>query len=183
MPGTEQTFGEAKDALQSIGDLALQKARQESELRDRENGILSKAREAADLYDLLPSELKTPEVTNRFEQIKLREVQRENQMTLAAIPEWRDPLKATADREAIAELMRGYGYSDAEIGNLYGSRELKAWRDYMQLKNLVSGIPDKQVKPRSKNPASKPRPKSGRPIEGATEAGAILLNALKGNKS
>jgi hypothetical protein len=182
VPGTEQTFGEAKDALQSIGDLALQKAQQESSLRDRENGILSKAREASELYQLLPSEFKTPEVTAQFERFKTQQIQRENQLTLAAIPEWRDPLKATSDREAIAGLMQSYGYSDAEIGIMYGSRELKAWRDYAQLKQLVDGIPDKEVKRTSKNPASKPRPKAGKPIEGATEGGAILLNALKKGK-
>ena len=182
VPGTEQTWGEAKDALQSVGDLALQKARQESELRDRENGILAKAREAQSLWELLPREVKTPEVSAQFERLKLQEIQAENQRTLTAIPEWRDPLKATTDREAIATLMQSYGYSDGEIGQMYGSRELKAWRDYAILKALVSGIGAKEVKKATQKPTGRRAGVKPRQIEGATEAGAILLQGLKKGK-
>ena len=182
VPGTEQTWGEAKDALQSVGDLALQKAQQESNLRDRENGILAKAREAQGLWDLLPNDLKSPEVTAKFQQIRQQEIMAENQRTLTAIPEWRDPLKATTDREAIATLMQSYGFSDGEIGQMYGSRELKAWRDYANLKALVSGIGTKEVKKPKASPQSRRAGVKPRQIEGATEAGAILLQGLKKGK-
>ncbi|MCK5317534.1 MAG: hypothetical protein KAJ55_06440 [Anaerolineales bacterium] len=182
VPGTEQTFGEAKDALQASSEFDMQKAQQESSLRDRENGILEKAREAQALFDLLPDEVKTPEVSAHFNQLKQQELQRENQRTLDAIPEWRDPLKATSDREAIASLMQSYGFTEGEIGQMYGSRELKAWNDYARLKALVSAIPQKEVKPKSKNPQGRRSPGTPKKIEGATDIGNILLQGLAKGK-
>lgn len=181
IPGMEGvTFGDAKDLAQKNTDLDMEKARQELELRDRENGVLAKARETQDMYELLPDELKTPEVTQRFEQIKLQQVQRENQLTLTAIPEWSDPLKATADREGMAELMQGYGFTGGEIGNLFDHRQLKLVRDYMTLKQMVSGIPDKEVKKPTKQARTR-RGSGSKPkkIEGATDLGNILLQGLK----
>ena len=184
IPGLEGvTFGDAKDLAQKGVDLDMQKARQESELRDRENGVLAKARETQDMYELLPDELKTPEVSRRFEQIKLQQVQRENQLTLTAIPEWRDPLKATADREGMAELMQNYGFSGGEIGNLFDHRQLKLVRDFMSLKQMVSGIPGKEVKATSKKTQSR-RGSGSTPkkIEGATDLGNILIQGLARGK-
>jgi len=179
VPGTESTFGQAKDALQGLEERAAHDAQRESEFRDRENGLLVKTRETLELYDLLPAQVKTPEVSHEFERIKTNEIRRENQLTLAAMPEWRDPVKSTADREGIAELMGEYGFSSSEIGQLYGSRELKAWRDYMVLKKMVSGIPEKQVKkPAKQLRTTKRQPVSTQRIEGATEGGALLLKSL-----
>lgn len=179
VPGTEKTWGEAKDALQGSDDLALRTAQQESSFQDRENGLLTKAKEAQELYAMIPEQFQTPEVSAQMEQFKTRDIQKENQLTLMAIPEWRDPLKATSDREAIGELMRGYGYTDGEIGQVYNSRELKMLKDFQSLKALVAGIPDKAVKPKIKAVKQGKRPATGvSKIEGATEAGAILLRAL-----
>lgn len=177
VPGTDKNWGEAKDALQGSDDLALRTAQQESEFRDRENGLLTKAREAQELYGLIPEQFRTPEVSAQMEQYKTRDIQKENQLTLAAIPEWRDPLKATSDREAIGELMRGYGYTDGEIGQVYNSRELKMLKDFQSLKALVAGIPDKAVKPKVKAVKTGKRQRTGSipANSGLTDAGAILL--------
>ena len=184
VPGTEQTFGEAKDALQSVADRGAEDAKRESDFRDRENGLLTKARAATELYDLLPAEVKTDAVREQFEAHKLNDIKRENQLTLESIPEWRDPVQSTSDREGIAELMMSYGFSEAEVGQLYGSRELKAWRDYMSLKRMVSGIADKEVKkaPKQLN-TTRRRAKRAKAVTGATEGGAILLESfMKGKK-
>lgn len=183
IPGLEGvTFGDAKDLAQKGTDLDMQKARQESESIDRENGILAKAREAQDMYNLLPAELKTPEVTQRFEQIKLQEIQRENQLTLTAIPEWSDPLKATADREGMAELMQNYGFTGGEVGNLFDHRQLKLVRDYMVLKQMVSGIPSKEVKKPTKQIRSRRQQPKTHKQAGATDAGEILMRGLASGK-
>lgn len=47
------------------------------------------------------------------------ELAREGELLLRALPEWKDPVKADAERQAIRDyLMKDYGYSEQDVGSI-----------------------------------------------------------------
>lgn len=138
------TLGAAVDAVESVNELAANKAAQTSALQDKENQVLQTLRDAQSLLDMLPENARSPEMVERLRAQQADYLHRERGFLLQALPDWSNPATATAEQQGIADLMRGYGYSDSEIGAIADHRTVKILRDFAQLKALVSDIPAKE---------------------------------------
>lgn len=152
VPGLEGvTFGDAKDGLQSSEQLQQAQLQQESSLKDRENKLLERFREVAQLEALIPQEARNPQVTEQIKQYQGQQLAREQSLLAEAIPEWNDREVAHGDQKAILDVMTQYGYSAAEVGSIADHRAIKMINDYSRLKAIAAGAEAKQVPNKARN--------------------------------
>lgn len=163
VPGTEHTFSEAKDALEELDGLDMRKAQLESGLRDRENDIIAKLRDASALIEQIPAEYRTEDVLKGLASQQELRVARERQLMLDTMPEWADETKRHTEQQQVIGLGRDYGMTDAELGNLADHRIVRMMRDYAGLKALLKSADGKKTQAKTRrNPANRRAPdKSG----------------------
>jgi len=152
IPGTDKTFGEAKDLLKQESDLETRTAQHELKLRDRENEILQRMREAEVMLNSDNPQQAKAELKRMQEQHETRE----RAFLMKAIPEWGDATVRQTEQKAIIDLMRGYGFSDAEIGASADHRAIKMMRDFQSLRSILTSAESKKVQAKPKvNPQSR----------------------------
>lgn len=140
------TLGEAKDAAKAIKGLETQKAEHTVAMRDKENQVMQKLREAQQMLELVPEAQRDPNTVRQLQHQQQQHLQREQSMLLEALPGWSDPITAGTEQKQIHGLLRGYGFTDAEIGAIADHRAVKMMRDYAELKTIIDGTKDKQVR-------------------------------------
>ncbi len=132
------------------------------------------------------------------EQLQQQRLLREQQALLKAIPEWRDPTVADAERQELAKYMLARGYSDAEINAVDDHRALLLVRDAMKYRQMkesgdiaakkVVKLAKKIVKPGSRQTASETSNDSERGIKkalrqtGSVQDAASLISLRLGRK-
>ena len=168
------TIGQAKDAAKGNAALATRQAEAEVKFRDRENEILGKVRDAQALFDALPAQARTPEIMAALGQQQEQTLARERQMLVQAMPGWSNPDVAQAEQLQVVELMRGYGYTDAEIGNRNDHRDIKLFRDFAHIRALIKGTEGKRTRATANRRSQGERPKGNLSSIGADlKAGRI----------
>jgi len=78
----------------------------------------------------------------------LREtLKKEQNLLVEAIPEWKDAKRASADKMEINSYLKGLGYSEQEIGNIYDHRHVKIIRNAMLFEkaNKTASLQQKKV--------------------------------------
>lgn len=132
------------------------------------------------------------------EQLQQQRLLREQQALLKAIPEWRDPTVADAERQELAKYMLARGYTDAEINAVDDHRALLLVRDAMKYRQMkesgdiaakkVVKLAKKIVKPGSRQTASETSSDSERGLKrtlkqtGSVQDAASLISLRLGRK-
>lgn len=132
------------------------------------------------------------------EQLQQQRLLREQQALLKAIPEWRDPAIADAERQELAKYMLARGYNEAEINAVDDHRALLLVRDAMKYRQMkesgdiaakkVVKLAKKIVKPGSRQTASETSSDSERGLKrtlkqtGSVQDAASLISLRLGRK-
>lgn len=151
--GSPMTLGEFKDRAKELqrADKLLTDA--ETQRIDSENAVLRGKQELAYLEAKLGRQ---PTQAEREEAAKARDdyIERENRRAIEAIPDWSDAAVQRNDIKAMSQLLRSYGFTDADIGNVVDHRHVKLLRDYSVLRERLKSAekavsaPKRDVKPR-----------------------------------
>lgn len=70
----------------------------------------------------------------------------EHQKLLESVPDWKDQTKAKADLEAMVAHAKSYGFTDAELSQVYDHRTVLLLRDAMRYRDLMAKKPDAERK-------------------------------------
>jgi hypothetical protein len=70
-----------------------------------------------------------PAVAERVREIQQERLTRELSLALTAAPEWKDPAKFREDRAGMVDMLRPYGFTQAEINLIDDSRLMLYLRD------------------------------------------------------
>lgn len=76
-------------------------------------------------------------------------VQRESAALVKAIPEWRDEDVASSEKAEIAQMLRGYGYSDEELRMLVDHRQVVLLREMLNLRKAQERVSSPKEEKRS----------------------------------
>lgn len=87
-------------------------------------------------------------------------IQEQQQELLAKLPSWKDAAKAKEERGAIKEYLKGYGFTDDDIGKVVDHRHVLLVRNAMQFDKLLKQAPD-ATKRVGKAPVRVERPGAG----------------------
>ena len=106
------------------------------------------------------------------------EIVRERELTFQAIPEWQDHETAQRERTVINKFLRGYGFSDAELAQVYDHRLLKLARDSQRNQGKLLTAAE-QATPRRSTPG-KPGRKPGASALRRARKRKLIDNAVAG---
>jgi hypothetical protein len=101
----------------------------------------------------------------------VKQLQSEQERLLSRVPEWRDEKIATKEKTEIASLMKDYGWTPEELGQLYDHRALLMARDALAYRRLQSK--STQVAAKAKGKPKVVKPGSAKPVDGKTRDAAL----------
>ena len=122
------TLGEVKDQMRELRSVAADRELLTQDQTSSENEKLVARQELQQVVAMLGDSI-SPQLLEHARQTLNVEVAREREATFEAIPEWRDKETAERERSQINEFLRGYGFSKAELSQVYDHRLLKLARD------------------------------------------------------
>lgn len=187
--GQELSIGELKDAWKSKADLDGFKAEVDKAKADWMADQIRTQRELAEVLNAIDPNSVRPELLQAWQRQQAERLSRERELTLRNIPEWSDARKETADKAAILETIKGYGFTQADLDNSSDHRLFRMLRDLVNTKAELASLKTKpQPKPGIAPKAGKPATEAqqfGR-IKGAVTSGRISPQAaverlLRGN--
>jgi len=145
--GNEETLslGEIKDKVKDWNRSNNVMAEAENQRITVENELLQKRRELASMQSQMGIEV-TPEAQEAARKQYAEYQEREHQATLAAIPEWTDPVVVTEDSKKMSGLLSEYGLSAQEIAQIADHRQIKLVRDYALLRDRIANAGEQQKK-------------------------------------
>jgi len=130
------TLGEVKDQVRELRSITSQREILSQDQTSNENAKLVARQELQTVVAMLGDSI-SPELLEHARAQLRSEIQRERGLIFEAIPEWQDQETAERDRTAINEFLRGYGFSDAELAQVYDHRLLKLARDSQRNQNKL----------------------------------------------
>lgn len=149
------TLGALKDSYQDQAQIT----ERETTLAEREvkasNDVMTARRQLEQLVQLLPTI--PPELIKQVETLDADKLRTEQRLMVEAIPEWSNAAVLAADSKAIAEHLKPYGFSAAEVGLIQDHRLAKYVRDQMlREQRIKDATGTANAKTAAKNTGKKP---------------------------
>ena len=138
------TLGEVKDQMRELRSIASDREILVQDQTSSENMKLVARQELQQVVAMLGDSISPQLLEHARGQLRV-EIAREREATFEAIPEWRDQETATRERTAINTFLNGYGFSDAELGQVYDHRLLKLARDSQRNQSTLRTAAEKAV--------------------------------------
>jgi hypothetical protein len=173
MPGGGDTI-----KLGALKDRVVELERGESAMIDRENDLLRKTQEFSEALQAAGGEI-PQELKQRMSKQMEVHLEREHDLMMQAIPEWKDKATFDSDRQSIAKVGKEYGFSPDDISSIADHRVIKFMRDYARLKAQEEKAQANIVKLRDKpKPRGKPRGISKPKISGTMDEQIAAIDKL-----
>ena len=126
--GAKFTLGEIKDRARELLGVDSSRELLEQDRTSAENEKLVARQELQTVVALMGQNLSPELVAHAREELRAS-VALERTRTFEAIPEWKEPEVALRERSEINDFLKSYGFSTAELNNVYDHRLLKLARD------------------------------------------------------
>lgn len=175
--GAELTVSELKDAWKSKADLDGIEANLTKERATWQADQLRNQRELEQILSAIDPNQIRPELMAAWEARQKDYLSREKEATLRTIPEWSDARKEQADRAAILEAIKPYGFTSADLEHAVDHRLFRMLRDLVATKAELASL---KTKPAPKVAAA---PKAGKPQTEAQQFGRLKAAVTTGRKS
>lgn len=155
------------------------------DLSHRESGIRKREAELANELGRLSritAELEhnsgplSPEQREQVGGLQAERVQREAQLMLEAIPEWRDTARFQEDRAEIVQMMAPYGVTEDVINSVTDHRIALLYKHMLDMTRRIERA--EKVKPEPVKGAKRPRGKSPRKAEKKTDLDNLVSAAI-----
>lgn len=140
--------------LGKLKDAFVEQERTMNQLQSQQNEIMVQRKNLSDLVNAIGLQNLSPQVQQQIQQFKVVNSMRENELMLAAIPEWKESTVFQSDRAEMVELSSQYGLTELDVNNLDDHRWIKMLLDYSKLKQKV-----KKTQQTFENNTPKPSPK------------------------
>jgi len=167
------TLGELKDLAQRAGDLEGKEQSLTAAKIEQERELMRAQDELRALLAQVGPSL-PPEMVEQHRAKYDAHLAGERQRLLEAIPEWASPEAYQAGRQEIVSSLEAYGFSEAELSNVYDHRLVKLLHDFTRMEKALKTANAEAKKVRTMQKAQKP---SG-PSKGSSQV-AAKLNAAK----
>lgn len=138
------TLGEVKDQMRELKSIVQDREILTLDKTSSENEKLVARQELQQVVAMLGDSI-SPQLLDHARKQLRSEIARERESTFEAIPEWRDQETAERDRSEINDYLRGYGFSDAELAQVYDHRLLKLARDSQRNQNKLRTAAEQAV--------------------------------------
>ena len=145
--GSTMTLGEIKNRYKDLkrsDDLQAQHELQHqqgmNDLMQREQQLSAWMQETG--YQ--PSEQMSEQMQKQFQ----ASLAQEQALLLKMMPQWSEPSVAEAQKQDIVDLMKEYGADDSAINALHRAGDVKLLHDFAQLRKLVNGAQEAEVRPK-----------------------------------
>lgn len=160
------TLGQLKDKVRSYKTFETDVTEFEERRIQQEGDLLRAQTQLRSVIDLIPKEAIKPEVLKALAAMDQTRAKREKQLTLGAIPAWRDETRRTAEIEGMGTLLEDYGLGAGFLETILDHRAIKLIRDFYLMRSRVqkslAEVRDPARRP-GQRPSSKSRP-AQRPI-------------------
>lgn len=165
--GHELSIGELKDAWKAKADLDGIEANLTQQRANWQADQIRTQRELEQILSAIDPQQVRPELMQAWEARQKDYLSREREATLRAIPEWSDARKETADKAAILEALKPYGFTSADLENAVDHRLFRMLTDLVKTKAELASL---KTKPQPKVAAA---PKAGKPATEAQQLGRL----------
>jgi hypothetical protein len=132
------TLGELKAKLPAVAKLEADRVEFAERTGAWELERIDQERRLLAVAEAIPPGVLPPAFTRALQERQRESLRREAHLLGRARPQWADPKYAEAQRTAIAETMRAYGFSDAELSAVADHRYVLAMQDFAKLKAEVA---------------------------------------------
>lgn len=160
------SIGELKDAVQGTYE-AL-----ESEREQFRNSKMQQERELSQVLSMLPEV--PPELVQYVQTRQAEHIEKEYNALINVLPEWKDTAVYQADRTAMIEHLKAYGFGPGELDSISDHRLMKYVRDNMARERRAKAV----MTPQPKAP-SKPVKSGGTKKQAEEAARARLFKAAQ----
>ena len=126
--GVKFTLGDIKDRARELLGVDSSRDLLEQDRTSAENEKLVARQELQTVVALMGQNL-SPELVEHARSELRQSIALERERTFQAIPEWKEPEVAMRERGQINTYLKSYGFSEAELNNVYDHRLLKLARD------------------------------------------------------
>ena len=131
------TLGQVKDRFNDVLNVEQARASLADERTESQNEVLVARQELQNVIAMLGDSL-SPELLQHARQANSTMIAQEAAEIVEILPQWKDNAVFQADRTNINELLASYGFSTAELSNLYDHRLIKLSYDAMQWKTRIT---------------------------------------------
>ena len=138
------TLGQIKDQMRELKSVESARELLTQDQTSSENLKLVASHELQQVVAMLGDSI-SPQLLEHARGQLRAEITREREATFEAIPEWRDQETATRERTEINKFLQGYGFSEAELGQVYDHRLLKLARDSQRNQSTLRTAAEKLV--------------------------------------
>ena len=189
-----KTLGELKDNFASSQSLSADRLEWEETRATQEREIRKHQQDIADIVAALPKAALTPEVLGKITRHRDEVAAREERLTAAVIPSWKNADTEKADRQLMTGYLSEFGFPENYLDALVDHRTLAMLRDsalrkkrvddalaqVRQVKETGHRRSTKPGKPNPQAPGQRKRTERRRSVNSETEAVVNLLSG-KGN--
>jgi len=130
------TLGQVKDRFNDVLNVESAKASLLDERTEQQNEVLVARQELQNVIAMLGDSL-SPELLQHARQQQNVMISQEAAKIIDVLPQWKDQAVFQADRTKINALLTNYGFSSAELSNLYDHRLIKLAFDAMGWKGRI----------------------------------------------
>ena len=131
------TIGQMKDQFQDLKTVQGKQDKYETERVTFENDMMRTRQVMAAMFDKIPPEI--AQAARAEAESDYRDtLSRERSALIESIPEFSDPVKYQTSIKGMTGLVKEYGFSAHELGNVIDHRLVKMIKDYSELKNRVT---------------------------------------------
>lgn len=187
-------LGELKDGFAAVESLSADRLQWEETKAQQEREIRKHQQDIADIVSILPKAALTPEVLGKITRHRDEVAQREERLTKAIIPDWKNPEREKADRQLMSGFLSEFGFPENYLDALVDSKTLAMIRDsalrkkrvddaLAQVRQVKETGHRRSTKPGKPNPAAPGkgrRAERSRSVKTETQAVVDLLSG-KGN--
>jgi len=126
--------GRGAVSLSEMKDAYVDMERRSDALDATSQELMSKAETISAVIDAVGLDRMPEQAVNQLREYQANQLRKENDLLLAAIPEWKHPEVYKKDRGEMVALASEYGYSEADIAATKDHRHVKMLRDFAKLK-------------------------------------------------
>ena len=152
--GSTKTIGELKDLGQKGTDFDAANLELETRRQEQEAKFTAMHGELAELFASLPEAARKTEAMEKAAQRWQAKVEQAQKDIDSSFESWKDPEVKKADRDQMAEFLRGYGFEADYLDKVLDPRTVKFIRDATRLHKRVT---DALSKVKRAGPGKKPK--------------------------
>jgi len=137
--GQSVTLGEWKDRVKELRAVDLERDQVKQSRESYERDLMRTRQEVNALMALIPEQARAQLIHQARERSTAYEAE-QRKAVLDAIPDWQNPDRLAADREAIVAMGAEFGFSEQEITWTQDARTVRMLHDFMRLRERVASI-------------------------------------------